>query len=1134
MKNWRFALRINVVFFLSIFVVPIHAIETVDNRAVLGVTQSKTTDVFPLGQQHYEETAIVGDTYSLAPLVEDSGSAYYMSAVGGPTQHTFDGTNESGGTNLVGTPGGFFVVLEGIVPVSAAVDRIIVEVRAVNSSVVAEPWMDVSNSGAGYINWRLDVGSTAGGTNPIHPGTEFTVIDSGFAVFNSALEQVGIFDLSDDTSTTTDLSGVALLGNSGADIAGVDVASILMYWDIQYPPADLALQLVDAEDGAYAPGSSLNVSVVIENVGGSASGSSSFDLYASTDTTITPADRLIGSFIVPSLIPGQISAGNAPSTLPGNLTNDNYYIGGIINISDANSANNVNYDPDPIFVSSDPEIRIRPLSLDFVEVAQAATSSLEVQEKTITPYEMTQSILPSLMAKAESEGNVRVIVGFDTPFRPEGFLQASERQSQRQGIENRGSQLIDTLRGFSFQENRRFRFIPYVALTVNAHALEHLSRSPMVTSIEEDTLSFPTLASSNPVIGSPLAWAEGYDGSGQTVAVLDSGVDKAHPWFTTGGSKVVSEACYSTTGNGTTSVCPGGVSSSTAPGSGVYCDLSDNGCDHGTHVAGIVSGNDGAGPNFGVARGADIIAIQVFSSTGGGITAWDSDIISGLERVYELRGTFDIASANMSLGGGQFFDQATCDAANSSTKAVIDNLRSVNIATVIASGNDGWRDSIGYPGCISSAISVGNSTDSDAIAGSSNIYPQIHLLAPGTSITSSVPGGGTAAFNGTSMAAPHVAGAWAVLKQLDPGASVDTILSTLQNTGTPVDDLRVGGIETDMPRINLDLAIGEPRTTFGVFNDGPGVLTISSITTDTPAPWISWTPQAPFNIQPGQLKVVRVDIDFASAPSGALQTRLLINSNDPNESPYPGGVFVNVTALDKPAPEFDSTPAAGATLAFGEQVEHTESTALLVQVDNLGDADLTLGCSITGTDSGSFNLKACPTPIAGAGSGNITVSCEPVSVGAKSATLEVATNDADEPNVSYNLTCTGTATPAPEFDSTPAAGATLAFGDQVELTESVDLMVQVDNLGDADLTLGCSITGTDSGSFNLKACPTPIAGAGSGNISVSCESESVGAKSATLDVTTNDADEANVSYILTCTGIEPLPDDILFSNGFED
>jgi hypothetical protein len=186
------------------------------------------------------------------------------------------------------------------------------------------------------------------------------------------------------------------------------------------------------------------------------------------------------------------------------------------------------------------------------------------------------------------------------------------------------------------------------------------------------------------------------------------------------------------------------------------------------------------------------------------------------------------------------------------------------------------------------------------------------------------------------------------------------------------------------------------------------VLTVSSITTDTPAPWIGWTPQAPFDIQPGQLKVVSVDIDFASAPEGASQTRLLINSNDPNESPYPGGVVVNVTALDKSVPEFDSTPAAGATLAFGDQVELTESTDLMVQVDNLGDADLTLGCSITGTDSGSFNLKACPTPIAGAGSGNITVSCEPVSVGAKTATLEVATNDADEPNVSYNLTCTGT------------------------------------------------------------------------------------------------------------------------------
>jgi hypothetical protein len=78
-------------------------------------------------------------------------------------------------------------------------------------------------------------------------------------------------------------------------------------------------------------------------------------------------------------------------------------------------------------------------------------------------------------------------------------------------------------------------------------------------------------------------------------------------------------------------------------------------------------------------------------------------------------------------------------------------------------------------------------------------------------------------------------------------------------------------------------------------NEGPGVLNISSIATQTPAPWISWTPQAPFAIQAGELKVIKIIIDHASAPTGISQVHLLINSDDSDESPYPGGVFLNVT-----------------------------------------------------------------------------------------------------------------------------------------------------------------------------------------------------------------------------------------------
>jgi subtilisin family serine protease len=407
-----------------------------------------------------------------------------------------------------------------------------------------------------------------------------------------------------------------------------------------------------------------------------------------------------------------------------------------------------------------------------------------------------------LRAKAQQQGAVRVIVGLKVPFAPEGLLAASDVSQQRGEIAAAQQSLGAQIMALGGEVHARYKTIPFMAVKVNEAGLDDLVSSPDVISIEEDTLNKPTLYQSVPLIGGDTAWAMGYTGAGQAVAILDTGVDKTHPFLT---GKVVSEACYSTNDatSLSSSLCPGGVTDSTATGSGVNCDIS--GCYHGTHVAGIAAGKNGSysGYNFsGVAKDASIIAIQVFSNINGSLSSWISDEIKGLEQVYALRNTYQIAAVNLSLGGGCY--TSNCDTSDPAFKTATDNLRSVGIATVIASGNNGCTNGISHPACISTAISVGATDKSDVVASYSNSANFLDLLAPGSSILSSIPGGGYAYLDGTSMATPHVTGAWAILKSAKPTATVDEILTALRNTGKPITDTRNGLI---FPRISVANAV---------------------------------------------------------------------------------------------------------------------------------------------------------------------------------------------------------------------------------------------------------------------------------------------------------------------------------------
>jgi len=372
---------------------------------------------------------------------------------------------------------------------------------------------------------------------------------------------------------------------------------------------------------------------------------------------------------------------------------------------------------------------------------------------------------------------------------------------------------------------RQFESLPLVAMQVDAAALIAMLSLPSLVSITEDSLSPPALDNSLPVINVPPVQDLGLSGSGLAVAILDTGIDRNHPFF---GGRVVEEACYSNAGGGGSgvSLCPSGNTSQTGLGAaGILATHSSVfGIDHGQHVAGIVAG-DGTGvtgaPAAGVAPGAEIIAVQVFTRFDDTTTcsaanqntpcllAYTSDIIAGLQRVHHLSTTRTIAAANLSLGGGAY--SSTCDAQQPAIKTVIDSLRNVNIATIVASGNNGFSNAINYPACISTAISVGRTDNSDAVVSSGNRGPLLDLFAPGSGIRSAVLNNSYGSKSGTSMSAPHVAGAWAVLRQANPSLTVSEILNLLQDTGLPI-NYASGTTIVTTPRIDLLAAIEELGT----------------------------------------------------------------------------------------------------------------------------------------------------------------------------------------------------------------------------------------------------------------------------------------------------------------------------------
>ncbi|MFI7108357.1 S8 family peptidase [Nonomuraea sp. NPDC050227] len=351
--------------------------------------------------------------------------------------------------------------------------------------------------------------------------------------------------------------------------------------------------------------------------------------------------------------------------------------------------------------------------------------------------------------------------------------------------------------------------LPVLTVRAGRAEVDRLAAQPGVVSVSEDVPVPPTLAESVPLIGADRTREAGLTGEGSAVAVLDSGVAVHHPFF---GGRVVAEACFSPSdaAYGASSLCPDGADQQEGPGAAdadsgpcAYLD-----CAHGTHVAGIVAGQETGDAAGGVAPGAGLVAVQVYSrfdsfsycgSAGPPcLLSFVSAQLAGMEKVLDLIDEgVPVAAVNLSLGSGRY--TSPCD--DDPRGPAIDRLLAAGALTVVAAGNNGYTDAVSAPACVSSAVAVGSTTDQDEVSSFSNRGPLLDLFAPGTDIVSSVPGGRWQSMSGTSMAAPHVAGALAVLRQARPDATPAEIEAALKDTGKPIAH---GGGST--PRIQLDEA----------------------------------------------------------------------------------------------------------------------------------------------------------------------------------------------------------------------------------------------------------------------------------------------------------------------------------------
>ena len=290
------------------------------------------------------------------------------------------------------------------------------------------------------------------------------------------------------------------------------------------------------------------------------------------------------------------------------------------------------------------------------------------------------------------------------------------------------------------------------AAKMSPSAVAQLRKNPNVAFIEADFEVKLNATQNNATWGIdridqrnlPLSTTYNYTstGAGVTSYIIDTGILTSHNDF---GGRAVSGYDAVGDGRGTTD-CNG----------------------HGTHVAGTVGGT-----TYGVAKQTRLVAVRVLGCGGSGS---NSGVIAGIDWVTGDHQAGQPAVANMSLGGG----------ASTATDNAVNRSIADGVTYAIAAGNSNGNACNTSPARVPNALTVGATTSTDARASFSNYGSCLDLFAPGASITSAwiTSNSATATIGGTSMAAPHVAGAAARYLQGNPSAPPATVNAAITGNAT--------------------------------------------------------------------------------------------------------------------------------------------------------------------------------------------------------------------------------------------------------------------------------------------------------------------------------------------------------------